>query len=156
MANYGYTGWIKLWRSEMKDPLYREEPFTKWQAWVDLCMMADDQGAVKTSIKALKIRWLWGSETKVRNYLKAVEEAGKGAVISTPNRGTLIRLNTGFSGNQRIHQKKRKKADKEADKKFEEVTSIKEVGRASLEVSPPTSEEKEIIMEESDDEYGYE
>ena len=157
MANYGDKGWIKLWRAEMNDPLYRDEPFTKWQAWIDLCMMADDKGAVKTSIKALKIRWLWGSETKVRNYLKAVKESGKGAVISTPNKGTLIRINTDFFANPKKYKNKKKEADKEAGKKFEEVTSFKEVGRASFEVSPPTSENKkkysELMKEILDDEY---
>lgn len=154
--SYGDSGWIKLWRAEMHDPLYFAEPFTRWQAWVDLQMLADEEGAVKTSIKALKNRWLWGSETKVRNYLRAVQEAGKGAVTSTPNKGTLIRLNTGFSDSKGKRKYRKKEADKEAVRKFEEVTSIKEVGdRTSLTSASPNNHNKNIAeLEDSlGDEY---
>lgn len=106
MANYGDKGWIKLWRTEMHNPLYNAEPFTKWQAYIDLCMLADDQGTVKTSLEALKNRWLWASRHKVRDLLRTVEGTGLGTVKTTKNKGTLIRLNTGFSANQ----KKKKKA----------------------------------------------
>ena len=34
------SGWIKLWRKFVDDPLWTSEPFTKGQAWVDLLLLA--------------------------------------------------------------------------------------------------------------------
>lgn len=130
MANYGEKGWIKLWRAEMANPLYFEEPFTKWQAWIDLCMMADSEGSVRTSLKALKIRWFWGSDHKVRDFLGSVVESGKGSVSFIPNKGTLIRLNTGFLGDKKKPSKSKKESVKESVKGIEEVLP-KEVGGAT-------------------------
>jgi len=154
--NYGDKGWIKLWRAEMNNPLYFSEPFTKWQAWIDLCMMADSEGSVRTSLKALKIRWFWGSDHKVRDFLGSVEESGKGSVYYTPNKGTLIRLNTGDSANSGSKKKRGKGSVKGSVQGIEEVLPKEVVGVTSLEISHPTNNNKEIITEEPDDEYGYE
>ena len=157
MTNYGDKGWIKLWRSEMHNPLYNAEPFTKWQAWMDLCMRADDEGTVRTSLKALKIRYSWTSIKKVRAFLGTVQGTGLGTVISIPNKCTLIRINKGNSAFHKRTKNGVKGTVEGTVSEIEEVTSFKEVGRASLEVSPPTSENnKEIMREEPDDEYGYE
>lgn len=157
MANYGDKGWIKLWRAEMHNPLYSEEPFDKWHAWMDLCMMADSEGSVRTSLKALRIRWFWGSDHKVRDFLGSVEESGKGSVHYIPNKGTLIRLNTEDSAKSNSKKKRSQGSVKGSDKGIEELLP-KEVGRASLKVSPPTSENNKKITElEEDlgDEYEY-
>lgn len=158
MANYGYKGWIKLWREEMHNPLYSEEPFTKWQAWIDLCMRADDNGTVKTSLEALKNQWLWGSKGKVTRYLRTLSETGFVTVYGTPNKGTLIRINTEISGssskqNGTVYRTKRKPKTGTG-----EFTS-KEVGvHASFQLSV-TPEDKEVknkyneLMEDLGDEY---
>ena len=157
MANYGDKGWIKLWRAEMHNPLYFAEPFTKWQAWIDLCLMADSEGSVRTSLKALKIRWFWGSDHKVRDFLGSVEESGKGSVSYIPNKGTLIRLNTGDSAKNNAKKNRKKESVKGSDKGIEELLPKEVVGVTSLEISHPTPiNNKENITEESDDEYGYE
>lgn len=156
MANWGDKGWIKLWRAEMQNPLYFSEPFTKWQAWIDLCMLADSEGSVRTSLKALKNRWLWGSDHKVRDFLGSVEGSGKGSVFYTPNKGTLIRLNTGFSAKLNRKKKHGKGSVKGSDKGIEEVTSKEVVGMASFEVSQPTNntnKEYTELMEDLSDEY---
>lgn len=157
MANYGYKGWIKLWRKEMPmNPLYFEEPFTKWQAWVDLRMLADDKNTVKTSLEALKNRWLWGSTTKVRNYLKTVSNMGLVTVRSTANKGTQILINTDFMSDNSRTKNTVKNTVSNTVSKIEEDTS-KEVGMASLEVSQPTTESKEqaytALNNEVSDEY---
>ena len=153
MANYGDKGWIKLWRSEMHNPLYNLEPFTPWQAWIDLCLMADDQGTVKTSLEALKNRWLWKSRHKVRDFLGTVSGTGLGTVICTQNKGTLITINKGFSDSY----KKKKTGGSgtvPGTKKGNEEVLPKEVDRASFEVSPSNKEKKYTdLQDELGDEY---
>lgn len=92
------TGWIKWYRKSWSDELYFSEPFDKWHAWEDLCLMANSvkngpakQSTVLTSLEALKIRWFWSSTCKVRKYLKTLSNTGKITVQSTPS-GTLITL----------------------------------------------------------------
>lgn len=154
MANYGYKGWIKLWREEMHNPMYREEPFTKWQAWIDLCMRADSNGTVKTSLEALKNQWLWGSKGKVARYLRTLSETGYVTVDGTPNKGTLIRINTGNSETPEKANGTVNRTKNRTKNGIEEFTS-KEVGMASLEVSHPTDDKKykELQEELVDDEY---
>ena len=80
-------GYIKLWRSSTDNPLYFAETFTKWQAWVDLLILANhksgmisirgnvvkiDAGQIAASRKFLGKRWKW-SEGKVLRFLKLLE-----------------------------------------------------------------------------------
>lgn len=152
MAKYGYKGWIKLWRASMNDPWYFSEPFTRWQAWTDLCMMADDNGTVLTSLEALKNRWLWGSKGKVARFLGTVNRTGRGTVESTPNKGTLIRINTGFYADGQKPKKKKNGTANGTENGIEELL-LKEVGMAANEASQPQTIEKEEV---ADGEYGYE
>jgi len=151
MANYGFKGWVKLWREEMHNPLYFDEPFTKWQAWMDLYMMADDKNTVRTSLETLKTRWLWGSTTKVRNYLNTVSNMGLATVKSTPNKGTQIVINTSFFATDAKKKNTAKNTAKNTVSKTEELLP-KEVDRASFEVSPSNNNYKQL-NEELDDEY---
>lgn len=151
MANYGDKGWIKLWRSEMNNPLYFSEPFTKWQAWIDLCMRADSSGTVKTSLEALKNQWLWGSRMTVSRFLVTLCDTGLVTVKSIRNKGTLIRINTRNSA-------KNNRGKKHGNVTVDETVSVneellpKEVDRASFEVSPSNNNYKQL-NEELDDEY---
>ena len=156
MANYGNKGWIKLWRAEMHNPLYSEEPFDKWHAWIDLCMRADSDGTVKTSLETLKNQWFWGSRMKVSRFLVTLSETGLVTVKSTRNKGTLIRINTGNSANKNHRRKHANETASETVSVNEEVLPKEVVGVTSLEISHPTNNNKEIITEEPDDEYGYE
>lgn len=148
MANYGKKGWIKLWRAEMDNPLYRSEKFTKWQAWIDLCLLADKDGTVKTSLEALKNRWLWGSRMSVARFLVTLNETENVTVKSTKNKGTLIRINTGvFAKNDRGHKCKNVTAG-ETVSVNEEVTSKEVADRTSADVRSTAPEEKRIAMAE--------
>lgn len=164
MANYGDKGWIKLWRSEMHNPLYNAEPFTKWQAYIDLRMLADDQGTVRTSLEALKNRWLWGSRHKVRDLLETVEGTGLGTVKTTKNKGTLIRLNTGFSASRKTKKKATQGTVEGTVSGLEEVLPKEVVGGSSLGTTPPNNylnnnnsdsnyKSMEELLEELGDEY---
>ena len=77
------NGYIKLYRSSQDNPLYFSEPFTKWQAWVDLLLLANHKtntifirghavtikrGQVLAGERFLAKRWKW-SRGKVRRFL---------------------------------------------------------------------------------------
>lgn len=81
-------GWIKLFRSLTDNPIWRCEPFTRGQAWVDLLMLANydrsyffkrgvkivvERGQVARSEVELADRWKW-SRTKVRKFLNDLEK----------------------------------------------------------------------------------
>lgn len=76
-------GWIKLHRKSFENDLYFAEPFTKWQAWTDLLLLANhkdgsirkrgirvivERGQVGCSEVTLAKRWKW-SRGKVRRFL---------------------------------------------------------------------------------------
>lgn len=80
-------GWIRLYRKSFDNKLYFEEPFTKWQAWIDLLLLAayEDRtfyvrgnpvqlkkGEIAQSTRVLRKRWKW-SRAKVIRYLRALE-----------------------------------------------------------------------------------
>lgn len=77
------AGYIKLYRSSLNDPLYLKEPFTKWQAWCDLTLLAyfapaeffvrgirvkAKRGCVYKGTLELAERWKW-SRGKVERFL---------------------------------------------------------------------------------------
>ena len=82
------TGDIKLNRLITEDPLYRKEPFTKWQAWLDLILSACyepgdmfvrgikvkmKRGSVYKSAMELAERWKW-SRGKVERFIAYLAE----------------------------------------------------------------------------------
>ena len=82
------TGHIKLYRSVTEDPLYRREPFTKWQAWCDLILSACYEpgdmfvrgikvkmkvGCVYKGAIELAERWKW-SRGKVERFITYLAE----------------------------------------------------------------------------------
>lgn len=82
------SGYIKLYRSSLNDPLYLKEPFTKWQAWCDLILLAyfapseffvrgirvkAKRGCVYKGALELAERWQW-SRGKVNRFLSYLEE----------------------------------------------------------------------------------
>lgn len=136
----------------MHNPLYFDEPFTKWQAWIDLNMLADNQGEIKTSLKALQNRWLWKSDHKVRAFLDLLKGADLVEVKGVRNKGTLIRINTDNSANKKSAQGVVKGVVNDAQSVNEELL-LKEVeGTKSPSNSTSTLEEYRKMMEEFDDE----
>jgi len=82
-----HRGYIKYWRSSVDNPLYFSEPFTKWQAWSDLLLLASyrdhvchvrkipvnlEPGQVLVAEDFLAQRWSW-SRGKVRRFLSYLE-----------------------------------------------------------------------------------
>lgn len=81
------NGYIKLHRSSMEHWLYFAEPFTKWQAWTDLLLLANFEetkkmykgnlqithaGQLQVSYDYLARRWQW-SRSKVYRFLILLE-----------------------------------------------------------------------------------
>lgn len=66
------VGWIKLFRKLIDNRMYFEEPFDKTHAWIDLILIADHSGEIRTSIPQLANRWKW-SQNKVRRYFAKLE-----------------------------------------------------------------------------------
>ena len=81
------SGWIKLHRQMIKSDLWKSEPFTRGQAWVDLLLLANHKpgfirargvridvlrGQVGTSQVELSKRWQW-SRGKVKRFLNELE-----------------------------------------------------------------------------------
>lgn len=81
-------GWIKLHRKIEDNPLYKDKPFNKSMAWIDLLLLANheskefldhrgnviqgEQGTVYRSVLFLGERWGW-SRDKVNHFLKQLE-----------------------------------------------------------------------------------
>lgn len=82
-----HRGYIKFWRCSQDNVLYFSEPFTKWQAWQDLVLLANhtnrlvsfrgimvkvNRGQVAAGEEWLSERWKW-SRGKLRRFLLFLE-----------------------------------------------------------------------------------
>jgi len=100
-------GWISLHRQIWDNWVWKEKPFSKGQAWVDLLLMANHEdkkalignklitvkrGSHITSIRKLCDRWGW-SNTKVRSFLSLLEQDGMIDVKSDTKKTTLTIVN---------------------------------------------------------------
>jgi len=96
-------GWIKLHRCIVSHWIYSEKPFTKFQAWVDILMMANHEdkkillgnklievkrGSFITSEAKLMDRWGW-SKSKLRSFLKLLQNDGM-IIKKTDHKKTTI------------------------------------------------------------------
>ncbi len=97
-------GWIKLHRRLSDNELWKSEPFTDGQAWVDLIMLANHtkgvikvrgirvivcRGQVGWSERSLAERWQW-SRGKVRRYIEFL--AGQDMIKIVPQKKNVIHL----------------------------------------------------------------
>ena len=97
--NKDKDNWIKLNRSLMDNDLWKEKPFSKGQAWVDLLMMARwkdgeqihrgqvyhrRRGDVCCSLSFLAERWGW-SRDKTRRFIRTLERTSMCTLNATPN-----------------------------------------------------------------------
>jgi hypothetical protein len=99
------SGWIKLHRQIMDNPLYFSEPFSRTQAWIDLLLLANHKenyffkrgikvtvsiGQVGYDIDSLSKRWQW-SRGKVERFILHLEKEGN-VVRQKNNVSTLISI----------------------------------------------------------------
>lgn len=98
-------GFIKLYRQIVDNPLWKEKPFTRGQAWVDLLLKANfrdkktiikgqfveiKRGQVLRGADNLATDWGW-SRGKVMRFLNQLEKEGMIAKNGTSN-GTVITI----------------------------------------------------------------
>ncbi len=91
-ADYG--GYINIYRSIREDPFYKQKPFSKGHAWVDLLILANytdvkdvagdhvkvyERGKIYRSMQWLADEWGW-DRRKVKRFLMALESDGKVSV----------------------------------------------------------------------------
>lgn len=96
-------GWVKLHRKLMDNDLWKEKPFSRGQAWVDLIMLAShkdkeflfdsaylpiQKGEIITSKRKLGTRWGW-SNSKVDKFLDELEKVKMLSVKSDTKKSTL-------------------------------------------------------------------
>jgi hypothetical protein len=100
--NQSKIGYIKLYRSSVENDMYFEEPFTRWQAWQDLILLANHKDAVAVirgraidmkrgqlayAVKTLAYRWKW-SRPKVDRFLETLEKCAQ--IVHQKNSLTTI------------------------------------------------------------------
>ena len=83
-----YQGYVKLWRKLQDNDLWKQEKFTRGQAWVDLLLLAKwrsgffwvrdvkvdyKRGQVTEGILNLSLRWKW-SRGKTQNFINILEK----------------------------------------------------------------------------------
>ena len=101
----GSKGYIKLHRELQDNPLWKSEPFSKGQAWVDMLLRANHQhnefiignelivverGQFFTSELKLAEKWKW-SRKKVRSYLDLLKTLKMATTVGT-SKGTTITI----------------------------------------------------------------
>lgn len=99
-------GWISVHRKIEDDWLWKDKPFSKGQAWVDLLLMVNHEdskilfngelievkrGQRITSIKKLCDRWGW-SNKKVKRFLELLQEDDKIRLEIAPRKATTITI----------------------------------------------------------------
>jgi hypothetical protein len=103
-------GWIKLNRQIQEHWLWKDEPFDKARAWIDLLLLANHEehksiyegklivckrGEVNRSISWLANRWQWNRKT-VRKFLSILESDGMVVVNTTTHWTTITIVNWDF------------------------------------------------------------
>ena len=96
-------GWIPVYRQIQENWMWKEKPFSKGQAWIDLIMLANyedkkmpykgevitcERGTVNLSISFLADRWGW-SRKKTKNFLNLLESDGMVTTKATTHRTVI-------------------------------------------------------------------
>ncbi len=99
-------GWISVHRKIEDDWLWKDKPFSKGQAWIDLLLMVNHEdkkilfngnlvevkrGQRITSIKKLCDRWGW-SNNKVKRFLELLQEDNKIELEIAPRKNTVVTI----------------------------------------------------------------
>jgi hypothetical protein len=116
------SGWIKLHRQILDNPIWSAEKFTRGQAWVDLILLAnhDDnyiylrdhkimvkRGQVGWSENTLSARWKW-SRTKTKNFLKMLELEQQVSVQKSHSMSIITLINyNGFQGKEQLESNRK-------------------------------------------------
>jgi hypothetical protein len=110
MADDKKSGYIYLDRSIQESRLWKEQPFSKGQAWIDLILLANyedkkmfykdktiicKRGTVNLSVLYLTNRWGWNRRT-VTKFLKQLQSGGSIEYKPSRYRTTISIVNYDF------------------------------------------------------------
>lgn len=124
------TGWICLSRKILSCWVWKDKPFSKAQAWIDLLLLASHEdtkfllgnelveikrGAFVTSEVKLSERWGW-SRTKTRNYLFLLESDNMISKKSDSKKTVITIVNYGLYQDIQTTEKQRENSEKTAKK----------------------------------------
>jgi hypothetical protein len=131
------SGWIKLHRKLMDNPLYFSEPFTRSMAWIDMLLIANhtdnyffkrgirvdiEKGQIGYDLDTLSKRWKW-SRGKAERFLSMLEKDNQ-IVRQKTNVTTLISI-VNYKEYQTEDKLNRKANDKPNEHKQECIRNIK-------------------------------
>ncbi len=103
MNRLSKKGWISIHRKIQDHWLWRDKPFSKGQAWIDILMMVNHEdnkilidnelmevkrGSCITSIRQLCEKWGW-SNTKVRNFLNLLAKDNM-LIVQSDTKKTIL------------------------------------------------------------------
>jgi len=130
-------GWISLNRTIRDHWLYEKRILSKFEAWVEMLMMANHQdnkfllgndlinlkrGQFVTSELKLMDRWGW-SKTKVRNFLKILEEDNMIIKKSDKKKTTLTICNYSLYQDKRTTERPQRDHKKTTEKPQEDTNN---------------------------------
>lgn len=135
------SGWIKLHRKLMDNPLYFSEPFTRSMAWVDMLLIANhtdnfffkrgirvdiETGQIGYDLDTLSKRWKW-SRGKAERFLQMLEKDGQ-IVRQKTNVTTLISIVNykEYQQDSKADDKPNKKPNNKANGNKQELKELKE------------------------------
>ena len=122
-------GWISVHRKIWDSWVWRDRPFSKGQAWIDILLLANHEdgktlmdgqlieikrGEHITSEPKLATRWGW-SRTKVRNFLKMLEDDGMIENIKEDRKRTRLKV-LNYSDYQDIENNRKTSEEQVKDK----------------------------------------
>ena len=124
-----YQGYIKLWRKLQDNDLWKQEKFTRGQAWVDLVLLANhkpntirirgieikvDRGQLAYSELTLSKRWKW-SRNKTRRFLKELSSKTAHQIKQQTNNLTSLITITNYDIYQQNEHKTEHQAEHQKD-----------------------------------------
>ena len=163
-------GYIKLDRKLLENELWKEKPFDKARAWVDLLLLANykdfevihngqtvkrKRGEVNTSLPWLADRWGW-SINKVRRFLGTTNEYGMSTTNGYAN-GTTITIENyakyqdGRHANEYANEYANGYANGLHDKNIKEKKEKKEIYAAKRRRKSSFLEDLENLIEGEDE-----
>lgn len=151
-------GWISVHRRIFDNWLWQDKPFSKGQAWIDLCLLANSsdekmllgnelievkRGSKVTSLRKLSLRWGW-SIKKVNNFLDLLESDNMIVVKRNTKRTayTIVNYNDyqdidsskrNTKETQREHEGNTKETRRKTNNKINKINNINNINKIDAE-----------------------
>lgn len=157
-------GYIKLYRDIRDHWVWKEKPFDRAHAWIDLIMMMNHEdkktlfdgnlitvrrGSVITSLRQLSVRWGW-SKDKVSHFLDVLEKDGMIRQKRDTKKTALSLVNYGVYQNRQDSSRDSKKTliGRRSDTDRNKQETIEDTKKKEEEKAPPVSDPNTLTAEE--------